>query len=210
MVLRCVISLLLVATSWVTAEATDLQPTLGQRGTLLLNETFSEASLPDHWTRNAGTLSVTDGVLRVSELAADKHVAACRYPLPVQNCAVQFDFQLDGAKLLHFGYDPAPGELQTHGHLFSVAVTPTSWSLLEHVTKKGAIAEAPLTLEPARWYTLLVECRGDQVVAQIAGQPPLKGHAPDFHVKKPGLVFRAGSAEDQPVLIDNLRVWELK
>jgi hypothetical protein len=182
-------SLCAITATSVTAYGADLEPMLGERGKLLLDETFSGAELPSGWTRNAGNLRVADGVLRINEVAADKHVAA---------------------KLLHFGYDPASGEVKSKGHLFTVAITPTSWSLTENLGKNQTIAEAPATFDAGRWYTLLIECRGDEVAAQAAGGPPLKGHAPDFHVKKPGLVFRAGGAEDQSVLIDNLRVWELQ
>lgn len=66
------------------------------------------------------------------------------------------------------------------------------------------------TFEPATTYTLLLECKGDSVVAQIAGKEPLKATAPDFHVKKPGLVFRMGGKDGQEVAFDNVRVWALK
>jgi len=64
--------------------------------------------------------------------------------------------------------------------------------------------------DPATTYTLLLECKGDNVVAQISGKEPLKASAPDFHVKKPGLVFRVGGKDGQEVAIDNVKVWALK
>ena len=62
---------------------------------------------------------------------------------------------------------------------------------------------------PGQWFTLLLEVKGDNVVVRVEGKEPLRATAKDFHVKKPGLVFRAGGKDDQDVLIDNVKVWEL-
>lgn len=199
------------------ASGDEPKPTLGEKGTLLLDEKFDSAELAKGWNVNTGTLKVEDGVLRASEKASDNHAGAFRRPLPVQDCAVQIDFKLaKGSKFLHLGYDPAAGELKKKGHLFSVIVTPTAWSLMEHIdkadpnSKNKVLATAKTTFEPGKWYTLLLECKGDNVVAQIAGHDPLKGASPDFHVKKPGLVFRVAGPDDQAVSFDNIKVWELK
>ena len=48
------------------------------------------------------------------------------------------------------------------------------------------------------------------LVAQIAGKEPLRATAKDFQVKNPGLVFRVGGKAGQEVLVDNVKVWELK
>jgi len=198
------------------ATAADLTPTLGTLGDKLLDETFSGAELPKGWNANTGTLRVKDGVLLAAEKSGDMHIGAFRYRLPVQDCAIQIDFKLGGARVINLGFDPAPGELKKKGHLLSVTINKTGWSIIEHndkadpASKTKTHAKAATEFDAVTTYTLLLECKGDNVVAQIVGKEPLKATAPDFHVKKPGLVFRMGGPDGQEVAFDNVKVWALK
>jgi hypothetical protein len=197
-------------------RAADLMPQLGVKGKLLLEENFEGGELPKGWNRNTGKISVAGGVLHASQVAADEHVGAFRKAVPVQDCAVQVDFQFAGARVFNLGFDPAPGELKKKGHLFSVIITPESWNITEHNDKanpqsKNVVhAKAAAKFEPGKWHTLLLECKGNEVIARVAGKEPLRATAKDFHVKKPGLVFRMGGKDGQEVLLDNVKVWELK
>jgi hypothetical protein len=210
------IGLIVLACLGFSTVAADLEPLLGKKGKLLLEETFSGEALPQGWNLNTGTLTVRDGALVAGELAKDKHIGAFRKPLPLQDCAIQLDFKLEGARRLDLGFDPAPGQLKKKGHLLSVSITPTGWSVIEHNDKSNPAsktithAKAAAKFEKSQWYTLLLEVKGESVVAQITGQQPLKVKAADFRVKKPGLVFRAGGADGQNVVIDNLKVWQLE
>lgn len=200
----------------VPAFAADPEPTLGKKGKLLLEESFASPDVAQDWTHAVGKTAVIDGALAIEERKADEHVCAVRRKLAVQDAAVQFDFTFDGARLLHFGYDPAPGELKKKGHLFSVAITPDNWSIIEHndkanpESKTKVLARAATKFEQGRTYTLLVECRGPNVTASVAGKEPLQASAVDFAVKKPALVFRVGGDDGRPVRIDNVKVWNLK
>lgn len=199
-----------------SCPAADLEPKLGKKGALLLEEKFEGKELPKNWNRNTGKLTVADGVLKASEVAADMHAAAFRRPLPLQDAAILVKFRFEGAKMFHVGFDPAPGELKKKGHLFSVILTATGWNITEHNDKDDpkstnkALAKAAATFEKGRWYELLLEVKGDDVLAQIGGLEPLRATSKDFHVKKPGLVFRTGGKDRDEVQIDEVRVWELK
>ncbi len=195
-------------------EAPELK--LGKKGKSLMEETFSGDAVPKGFAVNTGKLRVAEGSLRASQLAKDNHVGAFRYRLPVQDMVVQMDFRFDGARTWNIGFDPAPGELKKKGHLFSVILTETSWQITEHIdkanpeSKNKVLATAKTTFEKGQWYTLVLENKGEQVLVQIAGKEPLKASAPDFKVKKPGLVFRMGGKDGEEVAIDNVKVWELK
>jgi hypothetical protein len=210
-----VVVLVLVLASPV-AHAADLTPQLGTKGKLLLEEKFDGPAVPKGWVANTGTLAIQDGALRASEKAADQHIGAFRYRLPVQDCAVQVDFRFDGGRVFNLGFDPAPGELKKKGHLLSVTVSLAQWTIIEHNdkadpnSKTRTHASARTAFEPGKWYTLLLESKGDTVVAQITGKEPLRATAKDFRVKKPGLVFRMGGKDTDAISIDNIRVWELK
>lgn len=198
------------------AAAADLTPQLGTLGDKLLEETFNGSEVPKGWNANTGTLRVAEGMLLAAEKSSDGHIGAFRFRLPVQDCAVQIDFKLGQGRIINLGFDPAPGELKKKGHLLSVTISKTGWSIIEHndkanpESKTKVHARAETAFDPATTYTLLLECKGDNVVAQIAGKEPLKATAPDFHVKKPGLVFRVGGKDGQEVAFDNIKVWALK
>lgn len=197
-------------------RAADLTPQLGAKGKLLLEEKFDGPAVPKGWVANTGALVIKDGSLRASEKAADMHIGAFRYRLPVQDCAVQVDFRFDGGRVFNLGFDPAPGELKKKGHLLSVTVSPAQWSIVEHNdkadpnSKTKTHATAKTAFEPGKWYTLLLESKGDTVLAQITGKEPLRATSKDFHVKKPGLVFRMGGKDTDAIAFNNVKVWELK
>ena len=196
--------------------AADLEPTLGKKGKLVLEEKFDGTTVPAGWNKNTGRISVADGVLHASQLASDNHIGAFRKLLPLQDCAIQLDLKFEGATTFNLGFDPAPGELKKQGHLFSLAITPAAWSITEHndkadpKSKSVAHAKTTAKFERGRWYTLLLEVKGNDAIAHIAEQEPLHAMSKDFHVKKPGLVFRVGGKDGQELLLDNVRVWELK
>lgn len=194
----------------------ELEPTLGKKGKLLLEEKFEGAALPKNWNKNTGVLAVAEGALRSSELASEKHAAAFRRPLPLKDCAIQVDFKFAGATMFHLGFDPAPGELKKKGHLFSLMVTPEQWSITEHVdkadpkSKNAVLAKSAAKFARDQWHTLMLEVKGDQVVARVDGREALRANAKDFHVKKPGLVFRVMGKDGAAMLFDNVKVWELE
>ncbi len=198
------------------ANAAELTPQLGTLGEKLLEESFTGTELPKGWNANTGTLRVADGTLLAGEKSADMHIGAFRHPLPLQDCAIQIDFKLGEARIFNIGFDPAAGELKKKGHLFSLVISKTGWSIVEHndkanpESKTKTHTKVETAFDSATTYTLLLECKGDNVVAQIAGKEPLKASAPDFHVKKPGLVFRVGGKDGQEVAFDNVKVWALK
>jgi hypothetical protein len=206
--------LFLVFCRFVTAA--DLTPQLGSLGEKLLEESFAGAEVPKGWASNTGTLRVADGKLLAGEKSSDMHIGAFRFRLPVQDCAVQIDFKLGEGRIFNLGFDPAPGELKKKGHLLSVTVSKGGWSIIEHndkanpESKTKVHAKAETVFDPGTTYTLMLECKGDSVVAQIAGKEALKAAAPDFHVKKPGLVFRVGGKDGQEIAFDNVKVWALK
>ena len=203
------------ATVAVPALAADPEPTLGRKGKLLLEEKFDGDAVPKGWTRNTGVIAVSNGALIASELASDKHAGAFRRLMPLRDCAVQLDFKFTGANMFHLGFDPAPGELKKKGHLFSLIITPESWTITEHLDKSDpksknvVLAKAATKFPRDQTFTLLLEVKGGDVVARVPGHEPLRATAKDFHVKKPGLVFRVGGKDGQGVQIDNVKVWEL-
>jgi hypothetical protein len=197
--------------------AADLEPILGKKGRLLLEENFSGEALPKGWTVKSGEMRVAGGTLHTSQRKErDGRLCLFNCVQPMQDAAIQIDFKFSGRGGLNVSVNPAPGELTKHGHLFSVMITQNMWNITEHNDKSDrnsqskALASAAETFETGRWYTLLVENKADEVVAQVQGKKPLRASSNDFHVKKPGIEFRVLGRENTEITFDNLQVWELK
>lgn len=180
---------------------------------LVVDEPFDSGdTLSDQWHINTGQWSVQNGVLRASEIKSEKHSAAARRKIVTENAVYELRFRfVDGGSAFHFGFDPAKGELDKKGHLFSVVVTPGSWKILKHVDKSKP-KEAPnenLALQKTefktdQWYTLRLTTWETFVTASIEGKETLKASDPSFSVKKPTLVFRCTG---DGVEVDDVLVW---
>ncbi|MDZ4403271.1 alpha/beta hydrolase fold domain-containing protein [Prosthecobacter sp.] len=196
-------------------SSTKLELTLGKKGQLLLEETFDGDALSQGWTGKTGGLSVADGVLHASMKSEDGRLGLFNREQPMQNAAIQIDFKFAGARGINISCNPPPGELSKHGHLFSVMITPRMWNITEHNDKSDpnsrskALASAATNFEQGQWYTLLLETKGADVVARIEGKEPLRVSSSDFSVKKPGIEFRVSGRDNEEVVFDNLRAWEL-
>ena len=197
--------------------ASDLEPILGKKGRLLREEKFDGDTLPTGWSIKSGGVRVADGALHAGQKKErDGRLCLFNCAQPMQDAAIQIDFKFGGRGGLNVSVNPSPGELTKHGHLFSVMITPSMWNITEHNDKSDrnsrskALASAPETFEPGRWYTLLLENKGDEVLARVEGKKPLRAASKDFRVKKPGIEFRVAGRDNEEVSFDNLRVWELK
>lgn len=105
-------------------------------GDLAVEESFEGGELGKEWNTTTGNWRIVGGVLRGREIPADEHSAATRRVVETGNAVYELRFRfVEGGEALHFGFDPARGELDKQGHLFSVIVTPTSWKVLKHLDK---------------------------------------------------------------------------
>ena len=211
------IAALLLVLCAAPVAAADLEPTLGQKGRLLLEENFDGDTLPKGWSIKSGEVRGGGGTLHTTQKKErDSRLCLFNCVQPMQDAAIQIDFKFSGRGGLNVSVNPSPGELAKHGHLFSVMITTTMWNITEHNDKSDrnsqskALASAMETFVPAQWYTLLVENKGDEVVAQVEGKKPLRTSSKDFRVKKPGIEFRVLGREGMEINFDNLRVWELQ
>lgn len=197
-------------------SADDVMPSLGTKGSALLEESFDGEELPKTWIVKSGKVEIVSGELHASQDRDAGRLGLFDLEQPMQDAAVQIDFKFDGAFGLNVGFNPSSGELQKKGHLLSVMISPRQWNITEHNDKRDrasqskALASASAKFEQGRWYTLLLESKGNDVVAQVKGFEQLRATSPDFHVKKPGLAFRVLGRDGGSVSFDNLRIWELE
>lgn len=200
-----------------SALAAELKPVLAKPGAVVFETDFSDGA-PKGWRVQFGDWRVKDGVLRARQIPADNHGAAARQILEMRDGVFQMRFRfVDQGAGFHFGFDPKRGSLKKKGHLFSVIVSPTFAKLMKHVDKSRPkedpnedLARVTHRFPPGKWHTLLLEKKGNDVVAQIrpdAGGKTLtlKAAHPTFHVPTPTLVFRCIG---DGVEVDDVRVWQ--
>src|SRR5437879_333406 len=81
-----------------TAAAADLEPKLGTKAALLLEENFDASALPTGWTIKSGSVRVADGALRASQNKEAGRLCLFNCEQPMQDAAIQIDFKFDGAR----------------------------------------------------------------------------------------------------------------
>src|SRR4051812_17710428 len=81
-----------------TALAADLEPQLGAKGLLLLEENFDADSLPKGWAIKNGKVRVAEGALRASQDKEAGRLCLFNCQQPMQDAAIQIDFKFDGAR----------------------------------------------------------------------------------------------------------------
>ena len=200
---------LLVMTIAVPVSAEEKAP--------VVDETF-DAPLSKKWTKQNGAWKVESGALKVSQQKVDNHIAAFRYKHELQDATIQVDFQMQGARIFHLGFDPVKGELKKKGHLYSVVLTNNKMIVQLsrdkniETSKNENLSTAEIDLVEGKTYSLMLKMKGDQVdvsLMQKGSSQSVKATArhPSFHVKKPGLVFRVGGADDKTVHLERVRVW---
>src|SRR5213592_3308263 len=94
----------------VTVAVGELEPTLGKKGRLLLEEEFEGQALPKGWIVKAGRLRVTDGTLLASQNREAGKLGLFSREQPMQDAVIQIDFKFDGARGINVSVNPSSGE----------------------------------------------------------------------------------------------------
>ena len=203
-------SMLLTVCAMTAAQAETkprLDTKLGPMGEATIHETFDEP-LSDVFRGVKGEWVVADGVLKGRELAADQHAAVLNIQKPNRNSVVQLRFKFEGTTSgIQFSLN------HSKGHLFRVVVSPSHLQINLDKDKKDPASKAVMLgraaakFAPGTWYTLQVEMKDDQVVAQTDNGAIVEASHAKLDTEKPNyrLVMRGDS-----LMIDDLHVWEIQ
>jgi hypothetical protein len=160
------------------------------------------------WKVGKGKWEVTDGVLRGSELTADKHGGVIRTGLKLKNIVIACEVKFDGAKVTTISIN-GPKD-----HLARVIIAPNRFVVQrddqDHDGPDKAIVflTKPVTLEPGTWHTVVLEMVGDTMVGTLDGKITGHGSDPTFLAKEktvPG--FTVGG---ESVSYRNVRIYTAK
>ena len=217
--------------TWVTTEnpsAIDLKPLISRCGELLFQDDFEDGKFDDRWSPLHGTRwEVVNGAFqgRPSDTEYQKKQIAkgnrshsgrtpsSRLHVPVDDCIVLFRFKLsDGLSGAHFGFNDGTFKTGT-GHVCRLTLsTERGMSLQKDKNAKSPgdvdeiLKEVDFNLDREKWYAIMIEVVGDQMVAQVSGGPVLKARHPRIDRPKDqiNLPTRGGGT----IYYDGVRVWK--
>ena len=140
-----------------------------------------------------------------ARVASDMHAAAVRTQLAHADAIYQFDVRFDGGKGVHLSVNGAKG------HLFRVTLTPAGFqvrkdgSKTDEADKPALLDSCKMTFEPGKWYTMVVEACGNEVLARADERHFAFGADAKLASAKTNFGF---PVTGDAVSIDNVRVWE--
>ena len=205
-------------------SASAFEPIDSRKGVLIFEDDFESGSAKDEWMPLHGTRwTVEDGVFvgipSTPEFQAsrDNHTGATpsmRLKVPARDCILQLSFKLSGGlNAAHIGFDNSSTAGGT-GHIGRLISSTRGGMVLQkdrHSQIKGdkdeALDRSDWSIEPDRWYTVLIEAIGDSLIAQIEGGPTLRARHWRFDETKTAVNLKA-RGQDGTIAYDNVRIWE--
>lgn len=203
--ISCFAALALTSVS-LSLQAGELKPAFATPGKIVVEDNFERAELGKGWAGVRGDWEIKDGVLTGAEKASDKHAAVLNLNRPNTDSIVAFRFKLDGPETFNLSFNHAKG------HLFRVTVGPNGLVLTKDKDKKDPkskminMATAKGSFKQGQWHSILVEVKGDKVVAQTSNGLKVSGSHGDFLTEKPSYRF---VMKGQHLLIDDLKIWDV-
>ena len=187
------------------AKGVDLKPSLSSPGTVVFQDDFSSGSLSKSWSIAKGYWEVSGGMVVGKEKAEDHHNAVLSLNRPNRNSVIQVSFKLDGASFFHLSYN------KEKAHLFRVMVLPTGISivkdpvLVEPKQPAVTLAKSDTKFETGKWYTMLVEVQGSNVMVQTDNGVKLSGSNPALDTDKVNYRFvTKGASLD----LGGVKIWQ--
>ena len=176
-----------------------------ERGKLLCSEDFATLDTKT-WSAAKGKWEIVDGGLKGIELKSDKHGAVIRRQFPFQDAVIQFDVQVNGSRQTTFSINEAKA------HLARVLFNKDGFIMQkddrDHAGPDKAVrfGNVAMSLKPGEWHTVLIEFKGEEMVATMGGKS-IAGANPALLTPKANFGF---TVVGESASYRNLRVWEAK
>lgn len=156
---------LLLSLAALTARAEDSKPLLAIPGKVIYENSLSDgAGAP--WKATKGEWKASEGVLRGSELEADKHGAVLRLPNKLKDFIIEYEFKFAGARSTSLSINAVKD------HMARISITPKSVTVQrddndhEGPDKAVVFARFPTELSEG-WHKVRIEMVGDKVLGKV-------------------------------------------
>jgi len=153
-------------------------------------------SFSREWHLNHGEWKIVDGGFRGSEDEAENHAAAARYRTGVlfTDCVFEFDFRLDGAKMISLSINDFAR------HLCHARVRTNDVQVQKDDTDKAGpdkatvIATTKMKVTPGQWHHLKVSIVGDTMTVDVDGTAAVGKHGQFAEPKENFALIVAGDS----------------
>lgn len=119
------------------------------------------------WKSAKGQWELKEGVLRGSELAADKHGAVTRLPNKLSDFVIEYEFKFDGARTTSLSINAVKD------HMARISISPKSVTIQRDDNDHGGpdkaviFARFPTELAQGVWHKVRLEMVGDTLLGQV-------------------------------------------
>lgn len=211
-VLGCLLLLLplLVAMEAAEKKSKDAKPAepplaktlMTTRGPVMFSDPFSADTFKSLWGVHGGDWSVVENTLRSADNGGGHHPQIV-HRLKMKDVVVQARFRIDGANWMGFSFGNSE-------HVLRVMINKEAFEVVKMsgtgaTTKGERLDRQAMKWEPGRWYTMLIEWNGAEVVAQVDDQFVLYGSSETLNVDKGSILLINGGSH---AWFDDLTIWE--
>jgi hypothetical protein len=198
-------------------------------GAVLFTDQFEREMLGDGWQASQRSFAIKDGVMIGGMRDEATHPAIVKVSKDFRDIVLRFDFRFDGAKSFNIVFNDINEKSVHSGHVARMTVSPKLLTLtddksglmsLEWVNKrndpkfkeqvdqvrKEKSRSFPFDWQPGRWYTLLMEVAGDEMLVSIDGRPTAYFRTPGFG--QPNKTSFHFSISGRDLSVDNLTAWK--
>lgn len=201
-----------------------LEPLISTKGVLLFEDRFENAGVKSAWNALHGTRwSVKDGSFvgipstKAFQASRDNHTGATpsmRLYAKARDCILEMSVMISGGlNAAHIGFDEG-STADTSGHIFRLILGTDLGVVLQkdrNSQKEGdkdqILQQTDWNIERDRWYTVMLETRGSEVVAQIEGGPSFLMRNARLDVPKVSVNLKA-RGKVGAIRYDNVRFWQ--
>jgi hypothetical protein len=180
---------------------------LAQPDKELVSDALTKDAKTAEWKIAKGKWERTAEGVRVEELPDDKHGAAGRVSVKLQDFVAAFEFRLDGAKSISLSINDAKE------HVARVMITPTSLRVQKDDHDHDGPEKSIIFLNQAQafeagsWHSVVLEMVGDTMVATIDGKISGFGSDDLFKAEKANPGFTCAG---QSATFRNFVIWSAK
>jgi hypothetical protein len=136
-----------------------------------------QGPLGPEWSTAKGVWTPDDGILRMTELPAEKHVPVLHHQVPLRTAVIELDFKQALPGAFYVGCDSTR-------HIGRVVVLGGAVVIQEDSGKTSrTVAKLDYAAKAGDWHHLRVEWSGDEMACVIDGRE-LRGRDPFFATEK--------------------------
>jgi hypothetical protein len=163
---------------------------------ILVHDQFPGSALDPTWKVNKGRWEVSGGVVKGTEVAADKHAAVIRRAVAYRDAVIEFDFKLAGADWVALSLN------KKGAHVSRVVIAATGFRVQKD-SPAAVLGKSDQPVSANEWHTMRVVVEGRRMTAVLDGKVAVSGEHEALDCEKVDIGF---PVKGDSVYLRNVRV----